>query len=201
MPVFEYKSPVYHVGNLDEDRDPPRYSYEGTGLSVSEHPDAWRTIARDVTGDTYELSNPDSEFYVLDPLELPVNEHINWCVDTDFITETTGYHVETPNGFVQFYDHDEAKQEADAYDTVPHERTLYALGDRGRRYWEHAFTSSPDSADPLGVEALLPVWFGQFALDVDGVWWNNTLAPHDYSAPKGVIFQSQLQNWETEIVE
>lgn len=196
MPEFEHKSPVYHVGNLDADRDPPRYSFEGAGISVSKHPDAWRRIASTVSGDTYTLTNPDSTFYTVDPAALPLDDHIEWCRETEFITETTGYRVETHDGgFMQFYEYETAEREASEHGTTPDATTVYALGPRGRRYWDISFTSSPDTADPLAVESLLPVWFARYAHDVDGVWWDYELAPDDYSAPTGVIFQSQRKNW------
>jgi hypothetical protein len=53
---------LYHVGslNVENKRD---HSYEGAGLSVSTHPDAWRKIARGhVTGDTYQAVKPNNKF-------------------------------------------------------------------------------------------------------------------------------------------
>jgi hypothetical protein len=44
------------------------------------------------------------------------------------------------------------------------------------------------------IRGLTPVWHAE-AHDYDGVWWNEDLSPANYSAPRGVIFQSRLDEW------
>jgi hypothetical protein len=198
--TFVTHSPVYHVGALDADR-PQTYSYEGGGLSVSTHPDAWREIADSVSGHTYELTNESARFVLADDrLERQARA---WCLDNGFVTATTGYRASTvdpevgerrywlfedrPSAAAQVFGHPEG-----CVEPVP---TL-ALDDRGRAYTVEvfAFDWSTDP-DPMDVRDLTLVWFAEHALDVDGVWWADRLDPAACSAPRGVIFQSRLDAW------
>ena len=54
LPVKTLKG-LFHVGTLDASKK--RDGFEGAGLSVSTHPDAWKRIAKGhVTGDTYSAT-------------------------------------------------------------------------------------------------------------------------------------------------
>jgi hypothetical protein len=63
------------------------------------------------------------------------------------------------------------------------------------RYWEHAFQQLPIEANPLVIRDLTSVWYAA-AHGFSGVWWDETLTPANYSALRGVIFQSHLDQWE-----
>lgn len=194
---------VYHVGDLDAARDKSRYSNEGTALSVSLHPDAWRQIARDVSGTTYELHNPGAVFYEADPTG-PRDDILDWIVDNGYAERVTGWRGEwhdpaiDETRYVLSYDEEHARVESQAdvrADAHVEETTVLKLANRGRDYWEEAFTLSPDEAGPLHVRQLAPVWYACNALDVDGVWWPERLDPANHSAPRGAIFQDVLDKW------
>lgn len=42
---------------------------------------------------------------------------------------------------------------------------------------------------------LLLTIFVEKTTNYDGIWWNDRLDVLDYSAPRGVIFNSKLNNW------
>ncbi len=197
---------VFHVGNLDRDRNPPSYSFEGDGLSVSRCPNDWASIAR-LGRHAYGLANPDSLFYDAS-LDGP-REHVhNWCCANDFVREVDGYRVyyeDRERGederYMEFYDRDEAETHH-ASNEYPNSRlelvTSLTLETRGRDYWRDAFTSDPEDASPVQIRGLLPVWYAEYTddHDYDGVWWHEWHDPRNYSAPRGVIFQSKLDEWD-----
>lgn len=54
IPLRQFDSLV-HIGTLEPSSGSmSRHSYEGSGLSVSQHPQAWRKIAR-LTGDEWQI--------------------------------------------------------------------------------------------------------------------------------------------------
>lgn len=197
------RTPVYHVGDLDQDRPTPYYSNEGDGLSVSEHARDWAQIMRG-GGTIYELRHPDTpEFYAADPTS-PRDRVIEWCIDHDYVERVPVYRAEWPDpetGDTQYlleYDRETAVIEGQVdvrADATITETTGLALADRGRAYWAEAFQMSPADADPLEVRELTPVWYAQDH-DCVGVWWDERHDPANYSAPRGCIFQARLDEWE-----
>ena len=196
---------VYHVGDLSGERKRPYLSYEGAGVSVSQHPDIWRNLIR-TTGDgefdaaatTYELTTDGATFYDAIPGGPPRESVIEWAFANDFVQEQDGFevrwrqnasHIEMP-----FLDRDRAEREAAVEGRTLHETSLLILDEYGRRYWEHAFQQPLTEANPLVIRDLTPVWYAE-AHGFDGVWWDEQLAPATYSAPRGVVFQSRLDEW------
>jgi hypothetical protein len=200
MPNHQAISTVYHVGHLDTDRSKPYFSHEGNGVCISHHPEAWRQIADDVGGDTYELRNPDAEFYVLTPSNLPLDEHRNWCIENDFVEPVTAYRAYTDdNRYTEHYDEADAKTETHGPDTHVEVVESVTLDSQGVEYWEAAFDRPVSDAGPVSVRGLLPVWYAENSLGVDGVWWNYDYAPHNLSCPCGVIFQDSLCDWSSRV--
>lgn len=191
-------SEVYHVGDLSGERVSPTVSYEGSGVSVSLHPDIWTRISPEVGGEsatTYTLSMDDGQFYEASPSGTPRERVVEWCLDNEYVHEIDGYRVQwEDNGvthWMEFYAREKARREARREGREIVETDLLALGARGERYWSEAFTQEPVNADPAVIRDLTPVWFAE-AGGFEGVWWDETLAPEDFSAPRGVIFQSAL---------
>jgi hypothetical protein len=141
---------VFHVGDLSGERERPHISYEGAGVSVSHHPEVWADLVR-ATGDstlaaaatTYELTNESATFYAAVPGGPPRESVIEWALASGFVHEKSGYEIRWQQGgdchTMQFFDCDRAEREAAVADRELHETMLLALGERGRRYWEHAF--------------------------------------------------------------
>jgi hypothetical protein len=191
---------VYHVGNLDVERVIPHHSQEGMELSIAADrtvSDAWKRIAR-LDGTTYELTNSDACFYHIDPHTSVTDVETNYCRENNYISVTTGYRVDNYDGdrYMLFYDRDRAGSEAAGIteDATIEETSVPMLADRGQEYWSEAFRQSCDEASPVGVRMLIPIWTVS-TLPVDGVYWHHPLEPYNHCAPRGLIFQDQLDDW------
>lgn len=200
-------NPVTHIGSLNGGRDTPYVSYEGRGLSVSQCPDAWHQIM-DSAGTEYELRNPNAWFYVVEPTTAVTETEREWALKEDYVEQIDGYRLTlTPDDDSNrdketflFRDSADAESEAAGYphmeaDIAP--ERLYTLGAEGRRYWQRSFEQSPADASPVVIRGLIPVWYAKH-LGFDGVWWLDTYDPTNYSAPRGVIFQERLSEWDVE---
>lgn len=198
-------SPVYHVGDLDGGREKPYTSHEGRGVSISVHPAAWERIIRadgtstHETLKTYKLTNPDGEFYYIDPSE-PLTIERKWCIDNEFVRATSGYKVTyedevSGSAYMKFVSKETAEMEADARNGTIEETEVLTLAPAGVKYWLDTFRQAPEEADPVLIEGLTPVWYAK-ASGYDGVWWDEEYDPNNYSAPRGVIFQSELESWK-----
>lgn len=201
-------SPVYHVGDLGGERETPYTSYEGRGVSISIHPTAWEEIIRsDGTSTherlkTYKITNPDAEFYYIDP-EAPLDVERQWCVENEYVEPARGHKVTYENGtgetaYMEFLSEETAQMEAEARHGEIAETEILTLGPSGVEYWLDAFRQAPEGADPILIAALTPVWYAQ-ENGYDGVWWDEKYDPANYSAPRGVIFQPKLDSWERAI--
>lgn len=199
---------VYHVGDLSGERKKPHISYEGKGISISVHPNTWLQIMRGdgaathETLHTYELANPHGEFYYIDPTK-PLQVERDWCLENQFVRDVPGYRVTYTNEFgdtsrMEFYSKETALIEAESRNGKIDPATILSLGPKGISYWLDAFRQPPESADPIVIEGLLPVWYAE-ANGFDGVWWDEEFDPQNYSAPRGVVFQNQLDGWEKTI--
>jgi hypothetical protein len=202
------RSPAWHLGDLSGDREMPYISYEGKGVSISTHPDVWEDILRrdgSITTEepnTYRLENPNAEFYFVDPTNVLEKER-EWAIEHGFVTEQAGYRVSYTTvsdepAYLLFYDKDAAQAEADAREGTLEPSDVLYLDTHGEAYWEEAFKQPLLEAEPVVIEGLLPVWYAEHH-GYDGVWWDEALDPSNFSAPRGVIFQSSLDNFETTI--
>lgn len=200
--TIENHEPLYHVGHLDSDRSTPHFSQEGGELSVSHHPKEWRQIGDYVTGNTYELQKPNgsSRFYAIDPITRTTTVEHEICVTHEYTDVTTGYRAsyedETGDHVAYlYYKKENAEQKREWYSDVSITETeIPELAENGHAYWESVFSSDPESASPVQVRMLIPIW-AALLLDVDGVYWHHPLNVPELSAPRGLIFQSRLQDW------
>lgn len=183
---------MYHVGHLSGDRSTPYFSHEGRGVSISRHPDAWRSIARDVEGTTYECTRPDGTFYEADPTG-PRDRTVRFCIQNGFVQPATVYQsFQNDDQYMVFYDEETARHEGKRVVETEGLR----LDDRGEEYWANSFRQDPESVEPLQIESLVPVWYARnHTNDWDGVWWPEEYAPAQRSAPRGVILPEQLDDW------
>lgn len=191
---------VYHVGNLDSKRRKPYLSYEGRGLSVSQCPRDWAQIMGH-GGSLFELSHPNSaHFYEADVnSEDPRFYERVWAIENDYVSETEGFRIKWKENqethYMDFYSRDRAENEAFEYDADVKETTLFALDTKGREYWDDAFRKDAENASPLVIRDLICVWFAENH-GFCGVWWDENHNVSKYSAPRGVIFQSKLEDWK-----
>jgi hypothetical protein len=188
-------SRVYHVGDMDTE-NPAVYraagsSYEGNGLSVSAHPEAWKRIARLGGGSTYALTKENPRFFDAYDQGLK-KEAVDWCLANGFLEKRTYWQAMSRGGGVNTFSlHDtreEAEKEADSPDFVCEHEGFAVVGPM------LGYFRKEQKPSRSLVEEYAIIWFAE-AAGFDGVWWSDSLSPNNYSAPRGVIFQHMLDSW------
>ena len=193
---------LYHVGSLDASKKRTG-SYEGSGLSVSTHPDAWRQIARGhVTGDTYQVSKPNNVFLNAHKLSKQAKEAIAaWAVKAKLIEPVVIYRVSYYDDELEskVYSDYESLEDAKAEAYNPSDIKTIKGGYKSTDKLK-SLTNNP-RIDPTGIlDYVLPIYAE--AQGYDGVWWQDKLDPSRYSAPRGVILPSKVSSWNfTKIVD
>lgn len=198
---------LYHVGDLQSDREKPWFSTEGKELSVSPCPSTWRTIS-DVSGDTYKLTRSNAVFYHVNPSTSVTDGEITCCCEHGFIEMRTGamvteYDAEyDTNRYWKHYKERDAIQQAKQRELDPETAVsntqVPQLTEKGITYCNDAFTQPVETLSPIDVESLLPIWSVLPVCDeygIDGVYWDYETNINTYTAKRGLIFQSQLDNW------
>ncbi len=189
-PVIEHLA-VTHVGTLDRDDKSSQYasSYKGLGLSVSNCPGEWTTIARLGGQPTWNITRVDDKsFRFLDAHEVQPSDIKNYCIDNGYVVEVTGWRVEWEDSetdetnWFTFLDRTEALEEADHWETDPIKITvLAATGLLGKR-------TGASPGEPADHEHMAVV-FAEDTTDLDGVWWSDRLGVARLSAPRGTLFE------------
>jgi len=186
---------LWHVGTMDTTHK-RNGSFEGAGLSVSTHPEAWRRIARGhVTGPTWILTKPGNKFldhYRL--TEAQSTEIAKWAVQNGYAETATLYRVSHYDDelesevYTDYHTREEAEYEADEESPIKE-----IVG--GLVGTDSLHERTRTDASPVMVADLLSTLYAEDVLGLDGVWWNDKLSPEAYSAPRGVIFQSKVKEW------
>lgn len=193
LPVVT-KTDLSHVGTLEASAK-KSFSYEGQGLSVSEHPEDWQRIAR-LGGDTHWFSNQEAR--LLDFHELSNEQRADiyayaeqrgW-VEPAEVYIVTRYDDEFDEEMeMRFLNREEAEGEAGEWDDE----------DSVRVEQSYVYADMPDSTARPGEVASLGVlaasWVGEQRPDLDGVWWEDDLDPSKLSAPRGVIVPQRIEAW------
>lgn len=179
LPTVSFKE-LFHVGpmNAADKRDD---SYEGSGLSVSLHPDEWRSIASGlVAGDTWRCLKPGNRFVASYKVPRKVVKALGaWGVEQGLATPTTlwrmKYYDDDDQEF-RYFDMEskaEAEAEAEMYDRTTVKKVLGgglvatpALSKRTR----------VRRIDPTMVLNLLLTVYAEES-GYDGVWWADRLDP------------------------
>ena len=195
---------LYHVGSLDASKK-GSFSYEGAGLSVTTHPDAWRKIAKgQVSGDTYSVSKASNSFLDTNKLNSSHKEQMKkWAIKNDLLKQqetvtVSWYDDEMEDTLSQtFNSMADAKAEYgdewDEYDIdidkggiVPTDKLKQATGQ--------------SRIEATGVlEYILPLYAE--TLGLDGVWWQDQLDTSKLSAPRGVILPSKVKTFKFTVNE
>lgn len=186
---------LFHVGTLVEsDKGCRGPSLEGAGLSVSEHPQAWRSIARLGGLPTWRLSKARNCFLDIHRMQKEHWARIEgWGVAQGLATpqdiwvvkwhdEELGHDVS-----MEFVSQAAAQEEMDEGRVLSMRRGLAPAAALER--WAGQKVAVVLSRDFLGLS------FAENVLGVDGVFWNDTLDIHGLSAPRAVIFSRGLPNW------
>lgn len=188
---------LYHVGTLDAGLKRSG-SHEGSGLSVSTHPDAWREIAPGyVTGDTYIANKPGNKF--LDAHSLSKGDKLkiaNWGISQELLVPAETVRVSWYDDemedtmYMDFSSMEEAENEMGSLDDyeIRTQLTGYTATSKLKKL------SNNQQIAPTGIiDFLLPLYAEEAGFD--GVWWEDKLDPLRYSAPRGVICVAKVNTW------
>lgn len=189
---------LLHVGEMDPALKRSD-SYEGSGLSVSLHPSAWRMIARGcVSGPCWELRREGG--LLLDARRIRgalAKEVLAWGVAAGHAVPKDLWRISWWDDEMEsrmsmvFDDADEAREEARDRDI------------RTRRISGHVSTPALDAVcmqtrlslgDRSVIDLLLPLW-ARSQHGLDGVWWSDRLSPITLSAPRGVLAADVVSEW------
>lgn len=211
----------FHVGDLT--KKTKKNSYEGAGLSVSDCPKSWRRIAR-LGGETYRMYRKGGRFLEMVYVSIPVRrEMFKWAVEEGYLTKKNVwvYHFYDEE-FHNFYEREfdtleEAKEEADweNFDEEEQAIMMKRIKDRNNHKEEYASTlfevtrfsatqrlleSEEWSGSCLSSQAedFAILRYADEVLKLDGVHWDEEHDVVRLSAPRAVIFQSQLHHWKHE---
>lgn len=189
-------SNLYHVGTLVASNKKAK-SYEGKGLSVSNHPDAWREIAK-LDGETWAFTNEKNEFLDYHSLTKTVRDEIlNYGIAQGYIRPVTNWRV-------TWYNYEYATQEWTDYsieaDAIEEAADLDVAYHAVNSY--SATKNFPDetvSVNDTDVDMILAtIWVEETKPALSGVWWSDKLDPKRLCAPRGVINLSHLSEWSWE---
>lgn len=194
---------VYHVGDPTAPVRRVAFSFEGPGLSVSDHPKEWSRIARLGAGKTHALRRFDKK----PGLFADMLRRGKWRTELEEEAVEAGLLAQETRFAVDYWDGEREEQmtqmfaspeeaEEEGHEGEVYERdVLVATALLVREHWSHRFSAPLDDtiAPDMAVLYLLSLT-GEY----DGAWWNEKLAPEILSAPRGVIFESKLAEWNVE---
>lgn len=213
------KDSWFHVGDLS--KKVKRNSYEGSGLSISTVPNSWRKIAR-LSGEVFELNKPDGRF--LDVLALSLSSRrtiFEWAIVNQYLSTKKlwvyDYYDDEYRSFYQmeFESLENLLQtvELDELDELEEEeRThLFSAPSKVKREEKQSSIFGVERYQATEKLLLAEEWEGgctssiseDFAiarytdevLHLDGLYWDELHDVARMSAPRAVIFQSRLQEW------
>ena len=193
-------SRLWHVGSLQiEDKGRQGPSQEGSGLSVSLHPEDWAGIAR-LNGPTWDARRKGNQFLDFHKLKPAQREALQaWGIAKGYIVlkqqwEMRYFDSEMDDECFSLFDTEaEARQEVPDWleeseqakiTEVTRPCATPAMGERLQ--YDIRWCDAMDMAATFWVED---------ETTFDGVWWNDTYAPHSLSAPRGVIVKRALAHW------
>lgn len=190
---------VYHVGTMDISKK-NLDSYEGSGLSVTNCPDAWQRINKGFTGgDTWELRKEKGKLVDYHALTKEQKAKIyKWGVVKQLVKPTKVYEVETCDDYVMSFDTKKAAL-VEAEDMYEDEALNYIKEINGYIGTEALIKltyARPTTQLLNPIDLLSTLYFEQLYPNVDGIWWEDEYDPYSYSAPRGVIFNTKLHTWQ-----
>lgn len=182
---------LHHVGSLNPNEKWGRgTSYEGSGLSVSRHPDEWRHIARLGNAPTWTFDTSGLSF--VDAHQIPDTDEagiVEWAENAGLVERTQGWAV-------TWYD-DELDSDVTITVTDPADAAFYE--DEEDHNMVEVSTMVPTARmhelvgfevpDDLAADQAVICFFESEHPEIDGIWWEDRFDPDVLSAPRGVIFR------------
>jgi len=196
------KDPVYHVGDLNKKRKVGGTGYEGDGLPVSEHPQAWSRIGR-LGSDLWYLKKKGGSGKFMNMFAAMKNKVLKsrviaWATNSGWATQgktwrASWYDDEWDDTMTSTYSSREEAEKEHEEDAEIEEISQLVATPKLQNWWK-GFTGQ--EINPGLVEEMVFYLFARDQTDLDGVWWNEVLDVSRLSAPRGSIFQDRLKNWD-----
>jgi len=212
LPFIENDS-VFHVGQLDpSDRAAQgKSSMEAFCVSVSEHPDDWRRIARLGAAPTWELSRPGAKW--LDVLALSKEQEAEiaqWGIERGLARNADIWRAwlsdeEGAPFYLSCASEDLAEQEADAENDEdgPGPDGCYVDHIKGLCLTEDGMARLERWCDPMDGLGGLVILYAREVIDdpdVVGLWWNETHDPARLSCPRGAVLPEKLAEFSMTVI-
>jgi hypothetical protein len=199
MPLIS-KEEVFHVGQLDRSLK-QKGSLEGSGLSISTEPRAWVKINPFTGGKLFQLVKKENlflDFYALTEEQEKVM--IEWGIKEGHVIPAPIYRITYYDDEMEselcmiFHKKENAEEEAENYEVeIEEEIGFISTSQLEERVMSHSTLIAPLD--------LLSTLYAEEVLAIDGVWWEEKLDVFRYSAPRGVISNAKLKEWETILIE
>lgn len=202
VPTVRFKR-LWHVGTLDVTHKGCRgASHEGNGLSISQCPEDWTGIAH-LSGDTWEFRKPANRFMAFHKLTPRQRQALqDWGVATGYLElreqwKMSYYDSETEDTCFCYFDTEEEAR-AEIPDWVEEDEGAAPAITMHMIACPTASMNQRLGFDTATCHALdiTATFFVEDETELDGVWWQDTYAPHNLSAPRGVIVKRALSTWD-----
>lgn len=186
---------IFHVGTMDLSQK-SKFSYEGNGLSISNCPDVWCRITEGHThGDYFQLVKSDMkllDYYGL--TEAEKQEIQEWATEERYVVPGKLYksifYGEEGEEYFSLYDSfDAALEEADYEEECVKEVA-------GLLPTEKLLGQSLVEVELLDIPDIITELYAEQVLEYDGVYWDEVLDEMSYSAPRGVIFNDRIHDFQ-----
>lgn len=182
---------LYHTGTMDINNK-KQYNLEGiNGLSVSNLDNIWNKICDYTHGNDYTLINGNNKFLDFHELNSDTYQMIlDWGVENEYLEKCeifrhTYFDDELDSEvFIDFNSKDKALLECDEFDL-----TSYHGHRSTQKFINFNGVSNKDNIE------LISVIYVENETNLDGVFWNDKLDIDKYSAPRAIILQNKLKNW------
>lgn len=193
-------SKVYHVGSMNI-KNKSDFSLEGSGLSVSLHPQEWSKITKLGGNDIFELSKSNGTFIEAYKIKKTHKQAIiNWALENDYLIQKETYKV-------CWFDDELEQTVCMEFDDIAKAKSELGNEDEGRKLKVNKKGLLPTEKlkqethqkkiDPSQTFDLLLTIYVEHTSNYDGIWWGDKLDPLNYSAPRGVIFNKMVNSWNT----
>lgn len=204
LTVHKFQS-LYHIGTWPDAPDANRRpghtdSYEGIGLSVSVHPEAWMHIVKLGGFPIRKLARADGlAGRFIDAYER-LEEARAWARSRGWLLGRPGWEVSWYDDemddtmSMHLFDEHEAREEADERGELRQITIWVASGELLTRLDAHYGKQKHDQHGSLDGE-LLNRWTAATQPQLDGVWWNSELDETRLTAPGGIILPEKLAEW------
>jgi SAM-dependent methyltransferase len=186
---------LYHKGTLDI-KNKNKHNLEGcNGLSVSNTYDTWSKICINTDGDNYTLTKENNKFLDFQKLtDDDYNAILEWGCDNNYLKESIIYK--------EFYYDDE--MDSDMYVIFHSLEEALKECSPDNIIIEKGYIATEEFKKINGVKNkenidLISVIYTEKETNFDGVFWNDKTDIFKLSAPRAIILQKKLTEWNIQM--